>query len=127
MTRIKRHLWRRAPGFVLEHRLSQYVGLSAGADVHLPHVHLSAFGVLTLTPGFEWDGPSGPTLKTLSTMRASAVHDALYSLIKAGLLPRETRKVADAMLRKLMLKDGAGHLRAWYFWLAVRLFGWLYV
>lgn len=123
---IKRLLWRRTPGFILEHRSSFATGIH-GHDVSIPHARLYKDGLLVLSTGYEWDGPSGPTIKTASTMRASAVHDALYRMIRGGMLPRNLRAPADLELRKLMLRDNAGRIRAWYFWLAVRLFGWRYV
>lgn len=123
--RIKRIVFRRSPGFVLEHRMSVSTCVR-GYTVSAPHIHLQPCGTLTLSVGFEWDGPSGPTLKTLCTMRASAIHDALYRLMADGMIPRTERASADYELRRYMLKDGAGPIRSWYFWLAVRLFGWLY-
>ncbi len=126
MTRFRRIVFRRAPGFVLEHRMSVSTSVS-GYDAALPHVHLHKCSILTLGAGYEWDGPSGPTLKTMSSMRASAIHDALYRLISEGKIPPSCRSAADYDLRRYMIKDGASWLRAWYFWAAVRLFGWLYI
>lgn len=127
MAEPKRVIWRKSQGFVLEWHLTQYVGIFPARTIYLKHITLSAFGVLALSPGFEWDGPSGPTLATDATMRASALHDALYSLISDGLVHRSARARADAVLRDAMLEDGAGWIRAWYFWLCVRIVGWLYV
>jgi len=94
--------------------------------VKLRHARLQHC-TLTLSPGFQWDGPSGPTIDTMATMRASAVHDALYRMIGEGELSPFWRAEADALLRRLMLEDGAPSWRAWIYWAAVRLFGGFYL
>jgi hypothetical protein len=93
----------------------------------VPFAYLTMGGVLHILPGFEWDGPSGPTLATESTLRASLVHDALYRMMRERVIPRRCRAEADRQLRVLMIADGAPRLRAWLFWLAVRLFGWAFL
>ena len=52
---------------------------------------------------YNWDGPSGPTVDTKNSMRASLVHDALYQLIRIGQLDKRYRKKADKVL---YMKDG---------------------
>ena len=63
------------------------------------------YGWLTLLEGFQWDGatgvPDGP-----DNMDGSAYHDALYELMRLGLLDRKYRDVADQLLRKICLKKG---------------------
>ena len=78
---------------------------------------------LILSPGYAWDGPSGPTIDTETTMRASCVHDALYWLISAGVLPRAVRPQADKEFLRILREDGMSFLRrrAWYY--AVRKYG----
>ncbi len=72
-------------------------------DSH-PFIKLNS-GYLTLLSGYKWNGangvPDGP-----DNMEASAFHDALYELIKLGLLDRKYRDVADQLLRKICLKKG---------------------
>lgn len=123
----RKMLWRRSPGYVLEQSLMVATPLYPEHPLELGLIALYPTGVLIVTAGYEWDGPSGPTVDTDSTMVASCVHDALYSLMAAKLLPMSARSTADLMLRELMLSHGAGWLRAWYFWAAVRLFGRLYI
>lgn len=94
---------------------------------HGPLFEIKPDGVLTLHPGYSWDGASGPAIDTASFMEASAAHDALYQLIKEGLLPASSRKKADQLLRRLALEDGMPKWRAAYVYFAVRLFGWLWV
>lgn len=60
---------------------------------------------LYIDKGYQWDGPSGPTLDLASWMRGPLIHDALYSLGRAGLLLRSDRKWADQMMLEILLKD----------------------
>ena len=55
--------------------------------------------------GYAWDGPSGPTIDTPSTIRASLVHDALYQLMKEGLLNIKYRKYADDLFKEILIED----------------------
>lgn len=79
-------------------------------------------GTLTMYRGYAWDGPSGPTIDTANFMRGSLVHDALYQLMRYGLLDQALRKAADDELYRICLEDGMGKLRAWYVYKSVRLF-----
>lgn len=84
---------------------------------------LQVNGELVVRLGFEWDGPSGPTFDTPSTMRASCFHDALYLLFREEGLDRVTyRYVADEILKQVMIEDGAYKWRARLWLWAVRTF-----
>ena len=78
---------------------------------------------LTVKAWYLWDGASGPTVDSPSTMRASLVHDALYQLMRLGVLPRSLKGAADQLLHDLLIEDGMGRFRAWYWLQAVRWFG----
>jgi hypothetical protein len=65
-------------------------------------IHLSADGVLTIKAGYRWDGASGPTFDTPSTMFASLVHDALYQLMREEAIGQEWRLRADDLLGRIM-------------------------
>jgi hypothetical protein len=80
-------------------------------------------GRLSIKCGYAWDGPSGPTFDTPDFMEGSLIHDALYQLIRMGLLPRSVRKEADQELRDICLENGMSRFRAWCVYVAVRLFG----
>ena len=75
---------------------------------------------LDINKGYAWDGPRGPTIDTKTNMRASLVHDALYQLMREGLLPQHYRKAADKELYRIMIEDGACKWRAWYYYMGVR-------
>lgn len=93
-------------------------------EVHIitEHIELSPDGKLAIKAGYAWDGPSGPALDTPSGMRASLVHDALYQLMRMGLLPILWRKEADLELRRIAREDGMSFTRARYWYWAVRMF-----
>lgn len=91
--------------------------------LHSEYVDLNEKGVLTIYRGYAWDGPSGPTFDTRDFMRASLVHDALYQLIRMGLLARAFRDEADNLLRFLCLQDGMPMVRASWVHAAVRAMG----
>jgi hypothetical protein len=83
---------------------------------------LSPQGVLSIGKFYAWDGPSGPTIDTRDFMRGSLVHDALYQLMREGVLDHKVhRKRADEILRGLCLEDGMCSFRAWYVYQAVRI------
>lgn len=86
-------------------------------------ISLDVDGLLTVLPGYAWDGPSGPTFDTANFMRGSLVHDALYQLLAEGLLAKGWREKADRMLQQICLEDGMTHLRAWWVYQAVRFAG----
>ena len=81
-------------------------------------------GNLIIKKGYAWDGPSGPTIDTKNFMRGSLVHDALYQLMRMGLLSSKLdRKAADNELRRLCREDGMSSIRAWWVYRSVRRFG----
>ena len=83
------------------------------ANVITPMIELTADGLLTIRRGYAWDGASGPTFDTTSSMRASLVHDALYQLIREGfLLFEQDRPLADRELEWIGREDGMWAARA---------------
>jgi hypothetical protein len=73
--------------------------------------------------GYAWDGASGPTYDSKSSMRASLVHDALYQLM--GEYPEllAWRLYADDLLYKICQQDGMWPFRAYLWKKAVNWFG----
>lgn len=97
--------------------------IKPAAPVDTDYIDLDCDGNLTIHEGYAWDGPSGPTIDTLTFMRGSLVHDALYQLMREGCLDRnEYREAADRALQSICKEDGMWALRAWWVYHAVRLF-----
>ena len=73
-------------------------------------------GTLILEAGYAWDGPSGPTFDTPDSLRGSAIHDALYQLMKLGLLDRKWFDASNRELLRWLKRDGMWWFRrrAWY-------------
>lgn len=91
-------------------------------DIVTDLVALRTDGHLWVGKYFAWDGCSGPTWDDHTNMRAGQAHDALYFLHRQGLLPIEYRPYSDAILRQLMVNDGALQFRARYYEWAVNRF-----
>lgn len=70
-------------------------------------------GGLLVRAGYAWDGPSGPTIDTKSTLRGSLVHDALYQLIRMEIIPKSCREQADQEAHDRWIEDGMLKIRAW--------------
>ena len=88
------------------------VGIEPDQLINTEYLDLSVGGTLTITMGYAWDGPSGPTIDTLNFIRGSLVHDALYQLMRGGHLDASTfREVADRLLQAMCREDGMTRLR----------------
>ena len=98
-------------------------GIQALVNVNLTFMSITRTGDLLIKKGYAWDGASGPAINTPNFMRGSAVHDALYQLIRGKWLPMSARKKADKVLRRVVREDGMNMIRAWYVYMAVRLTG----
>ena len=116
---IARYKYRLTEPLSLERSI---IGISARND----YVTIWDDGRLILQSGYAWDGPSGPTIDTADSMRASAGHDALYQLIGLGVIPADRRILADRDLRRWCIEDGMPAIRADAWYHAVRCFGGLH-
>jgi hypothetical protein len=77
----------------------------------------------TIRSGFCWDGPSGPTIDTVTSLRPSLTHDALYQLMRLGHLSPKCRQRADELYRDLLIENGVSTLRAYTHYYTLRLAG----
>lgn len=98
------------------------VPIKPSYKINSEYIHLID-GVLTIKKGYAWDGCSGPTADDRTNMRGSLVHDALYQLLRMGLLDPPCREIADDLFYRILLEDGMSKLRAKYYHFAVRKFG----
>lgn len=94
-----------------------------GHDIDIPFITLRPTGILFISQGYSWDGPSGPAVDTKNFLRGSLVHDVCYQLIREGHLGQSDRLTADMELRKICREDGMSAIRAWWVYHSVRLFG----
>ncbi len=84
---------------------------------------LQTDGMLIITQGYAWDGPSWPAFDTRNFMRGSLIHDALYQLMRESRLNPSHRKTADQILQAICKEDGMSSLRACWVYLGVRFGG----
>ena len=75
-------------------------------------VELFKSGWVCVQAGWAWDGASGPTIDTKSSIRASLAHDLGAMLMRQEILPRELWFQNDRMLERLCLEDGMWGWRA---------------
>jgi hypothetical protein len=91
--------------------------------VDLPFVKMNKEGKTVVLFGYAWNGASGPTLDTLSSMIGSLVHDLGYQLIRLGLIAPEYKEYFDKLLVEICIEDGMWKLRATVWGKAVVCFG----
>lgn len=91
--------------------------------IYTEHFTLALDGTLVIHSGYAWDGPSGPTIDTKSSMRASLVHDVLYQMMRMGLLPEEVKPYADDLFYDICIEDGMWKWRAKLWHRELRKFG----
>jgi hypothetical protein len=90
--------------------------------IETTYIRLATSGELTIKKGYAWDGASGLTIDSKSSMRGALVHDALYQLLRMKLLSQAYRSYADALLRDICVEDGMWKWRANTWYRAVRKF-----
>jgi len=92
-------------------------------NIHTEWCSLWSDGVIHIDQGYEWDGASGPTIDTDNTMDGALVHDVLYQLMREEWLSINYRKAADQCIRQMCIADGMSVIRAYYWYLALRVGG----
>ena len=112
--RVRRAAYRKGYKYQLAKDHSVRVDIKPASDIATEFIDLNYKGILTIRSGYAWDGPSGPAFDTDTFMRASLVHDALYQLLRAGLLPSGYRETADQTMHRICLEDGMWSARAWW-------------
>jgi len=106
--------------YQLTRDFSCQIGVKPVSQATTKFLELSVDGWLLIKAGYAWDGPSGPMMDTPSAMRGSLVHDALYQLMRMGLLAQDNRVPSDKEFRKLCKEDGMCAFRAWYAYKALQ-------
>jgi hypothetical protein len=114
--------------FQLEEDYQHETGIVPAAPGGNRFVHITLDGLLIVRAGYAWDGASGPAINTPNFIRGSLVHDALYQLMRLGVVPKAGGRLrADQLLREVVREDGMWPVRAWWVYHAVRLFGGQYM
>lgn len=98
---------------------------------HLEHEYFTLYsdGVLIIKWGYCSDGVSGPTVDDDTNIQAAFLHDALYQMLRLGLIGKDSkqfkrdRKLADLSFYYQLKRDGMPYIRRWYYYWAVRIFG----
>ncbi|MEZ9822922.1 DUF1353 domain-containing protein [Shewanella sp. 10N.286.45.A1] len=114
---------RRKYKYNLHSVLTYATGLSVDDPVANRFIEIDESGLLTIKPGYAWDGPSSPAIDSKNFMQGSLIHDALYQLMREEILPQSARQRADEILREVCLQDGMSAFRAWYVYQGVRIGG----
>jgi len=101
--------------YILSRPLHKSTGIIIPKRVCVSFCTMETTGDLTIFPPFPWDGCSGPAYDDETNMRAGAIHDCGYKLIRLGLIPHSTRGQWDLNLQRDCRKDGMAKWRAWYY------------
>ena len=89
-----------------------HISIRPEVDIVTRYILLSVVGELEIRYGYAWDGASGPTIDTLNSMRGSLIHDALYQLMRMGLLEHKWKTKADLLFEKILVEDDMSKCRA---------------
>lgn len=82
-----------------------------GVSAVTEFISLSPDGLLKIKAGYAWNGSNWSSDK--HAMIASLVHDALYQLMRLGLLSRVVfRKPADALYRDMCIAESMSKIEA---------------
>jgi hypothetical protein len=88
-------------------------GIIPPEDIVYPFFMLSTSGILYVRPGYAWDGASGPTWDSKSSMRPSLVHDCFCQMAADRKLDYATYAPQyNELFRKMCIADGMWPWRA---------------
>jgi len=88
-------------------------------EIETPWILLSRSGLITIKLSYAWDGASGPTIDTKSSMRGALVHDALAQLLRLGLLDIKWYHAVNQEFHDICVEDGMFRWRAFLWMKAV--------
>jgi esterase/lipase superfamily enzyme len=109
--------------YQLKQPYSVVIPIKPRTNIVTEYISLSTDGTLSIKAGYAWDGLSGPTINTLTVMRGSLVHNALYQLMNNAHLDFHIyRETADRLLQEHCKEDGMSSIRAWWIYHCARLF-----
>jgi hypothetical protein len=74
---------------------------------------LTRIGVLLIKSGYAWDGASGPTFDTKSSMRPSLVHDVFCQMMRSRLIDyNKWQDTVNEFFKHQCVDDGMSAIRA---------------
>ncbi len=76
-------------------------------NIVAPRIRLNTKGIMRVREGYVSDGPSGPTFDRKTNLRAGVGHDALYQLMRMGLLPCNLWRKADRDYGRWLVEGGS--------------------
>ena len=76
-------------------------------DIYTTRIWLTTEGLLTVLEGYSWDGVSGPVIDRKANMHGGLKHDALYELMRKGLLDYSLWRQADYEYAKELERCGS--------------------
>jgi len=89
------------------------------------YLKLDKQGNLVMKNRYAWDGATGAK-DTRAFIFPSALHDALYQLIRLNVLPTRYRAYADRLLRLAAIAQNMSGVKAWLAYFVVRFAGWYF-
>jgi len=101
MNRDRALYFRRGYKYVVKRDFHIKLDIVPYAPVSVDHMQMDMEGNTVILAGYPWNGASGPTIDTLSSMIPSLVHDFIYELIRLGLISPEYKAYADQLLHDL--------------------------
>ncbi|MFA5767501.1 MAG: hypothetical protein WC919_06250 [Candidatus Paceibacterota bacterium] len=94
------------------------------SDLIFEFMELSTTGQLSVKRGYAWDGVTGFMIVPKCLLRGSLIHDVFYQFMRLGVLDQSTNRIlADRMLKKTCLEDGALRILSSLIYLGARLLG----
>lgn len=81
---------------------------------------LAKNGNLWIKRAYAWDGASGPTFDTKSSMRPSLVHDVFCQMMRSRLIDYDKwQDTVNEFFKQQCIEDGMWGARAWLWYQAV--------
>lgn len=84
----------------------------SGEAVKLAFITMSPDGLILVKAGYAWDGASGPTVDSDSSMRPSLLHDVICQLMRLGYVDRGYISYANNLFQQMCVEDGMFQARA---------------
>lgn len=84
-----------------------------GVTIYDDYFRLNSNGELTIFKGYAWDGASGPTIDSKSSMTPSMVHDAFCQCMRDGRLSYDKwQNIVNSFFRDQCIECGMWPWRA---------------